>query len=64
MPSSENSRVKLHVTTPGAAVAGGHAERGVFWRTLTGLFLLPLAPSEGAARGLIGVALGAAETSG
>ncbi len=52
------------MTTPGAAVAGGHAERGVFWRTLTGLFLLPLAPSEGAARGLIGVALGAAETSG
>jgi len=56
---------KLHVTTPAHHAVAWGTLSGLFWGTLIGLLLLfPLAPLVGAAGGLMGAALGAAEDLG
>jgi uncharacterized membrane protein len=56
-----DSKGKLHVTTPAHHAVAWGTLSGLFWGTLIGLvFLFPLAPTAGAASGLMGAALGAA----
>ena len=56
---------KLHVTTPAHHAVTWGTLSGLFWGTLIGLiFLFPLAPLVGAASGLMGAALGAAQDLG
>jgi uncharacterized membrane protein len=60
-----DSRGKLHITTPAHHAVAWGTLSGLFWGTLIGLLLLlPLAPLVGVTGGLMGAALGAAESLG
>src|SRR5260370_36603053 len=51
---------KLHLTTPAHHAVAWGTLSGLFWGLLIGLlFLVPLAPLVGAARGILGATLGA-----
>ena len=59
-----DSKGKLHITTPAHHAVAWGTLSGLFWGTLIGLLLLlPLAPLVGVAGGVMGAALGAAETT-
>jgi uncharacterized membrane protein len=56
---------KLHITTPAHHAVAWGTLSGLFWGTLIGLlFLGPFAPVVGAAAGIMGAALGAADDLG
>ena len=56
---------RLHVTTPAHHAVAWGTFSGLFWGVLIGLlFLFPLAPVFGVAGGIMGAALGSAETLG